>query len=89
VAGLVRHAARNPGHPMTPFVPLFVDKCAGSDLTVAEMYLEHVFPAYTRTHLVQGLGGSCISFPPVDAELFDLAIGRLMESGFLKPPREE
>ena len=86
VGRLVRYAARNPEHPMTPFVPLFVDKCAGSDLTVAEMYLEHVFPAYTRTHLVQALGGSGITFPPVDAELFDLAIDRLMETGYLRPP---
>jgi amino acid adenylation domain-containing protein/thioester reductase-like protein len=89
VGELVRHAARNPGHPMTPFVPLFVDQCAGSDLTVAEMYLEHVFPAYTRTHLVQALSDSGIAFPPVDAGLFDLAIGRLMETGYLKPPRKE
>jgi amino acid adenylation domain-containing protein/thioester reductase-like protein len=89
VAGLVRYAARHPAHPMTPFVPLFVDVCAGSELTVAEMYLEHVFPAYARTHLVQALSGSRIAFPPVDGELFDLAIGRLMETGFLRPPGKE
>jgi amino acid adenylation domain-containing protein/thioester reductase-like protein len=88
VAELVRHAARNPGHPMTPFVPLFVDQAAGSGLTVAEMYLEHVFPAYTRSHLVQALSGSGIVFPPVDAELFDLGIGRLMETGYLRDPAQ-
>jgi amino acid adenylation domain-containing protein/thioester reductase-like protein len=84
VGALVRHAADNPGHPMTPFVPLFVDHCAGSELTVAEMYLEHVFPSYTRTHLEQALAGSGIAFPAVDAALFDLAIGRLLEIGYLR-----
>jgi hypothetical protein len=48
-----------------------------------------VFPAYARTHLVQALSGSRIAFPPVDGELFDLAIGRLMETGFLRPPGKE
>jgi amino acid adenylation domain-containing protein/thioester reductase-like protein len=86
VGELVKHAADNPGHPMTPFVPLFVDHCAGSELTVAEMYLEHVFPTYTRKHLERALTGSGIAFPPVDAALFDLAIGRLMADGFLRTP---
>src|SRR5208282_6609705 len=44
------NAARNPDHPMTPFVPLFVDRCQESGLTVAEMYFEHIFPAYTRSN---------------------------------------
>jgi amino acid adenylation domain-containing protein/thioester reductase-like protein len=86
VGELVKHAADNPGHPMTPFVPLFVDRCAGSELTVAEMYLEHVFPSYTRKHLDRALAGSGITFPPVDAALFDLAIGRLMATGYLRKP---
>jgi thioester reductase-like protein len=86
VGELVKYAADHPGHPMTPFVPLFVDHCAESELTVAEMYLEHVFPAYTRTHLEQALAGSGIAFPPVDAALFDLAIGGLLEIGFLRAP---
>jgi amino acid adenylation domain-containing protein/thioester reductase-like protein len=84
VGELVKHAADNPCHPMTPFVPLFVDHCSGSELTVAEMYLEHVFPSYTRTHLELALDGSGIAFPPVDAALFDLAISRLLETGFLR-----
>jgi amino acid adenylation domain-containing protein/thioester reductase-like protein len=86
VGELVKHAADNPGHPMTPFVPLFVDHCAGSELTVAEMYLEHIFPSYTRKHLERALTGSGITFPPVDAALFDLAIDRLMADGFLRAP---
>lgn len=83
---LLRYAAEHPAHPMTPFVPLFVDRCPETELTVAQMYLEHVFPSYTRTHTEQALDGSGITFPPVDGELLDLNIERLMASGYLKSP---
>jgi amino acid adenylation domain-containing protein/thioester reductase-like protein len=86
VGELVKHAASNPGHPMTPFVPLFVDHCPQSERTVAEMYFEHIFPSYTRTHLEQALSGSGITFPPVDERLLDLAIGALMATGYLRAP---
>jgi hypothetical protein len=71
---------------MTPFVPLFVDPCPESELTVAQMYLEHVFPSYTRTHTEQALAGSGVVFPPVDGALLDLNIERLIASGYLKSP---
>ncbi len=83
---LLRNAARNPGHPMTPFVPLFVDRCPESELTVAEMYLEHIFPSYTQLNTEQALRGSGITLPAVDGELFDLNIGYLMATGYLKMP---
>ena len=86
VGELVKHAARNPGHPMTPFVPLFVDHSPDTGLTVAEMYLEHVFPAYTRTRLERALSDSGIAFPPVGDELLDLTITRLIETGYLRDP---
>jgi amino acid adenylation domain-containing protein/thioester reductase-like protein len=86
VGELVKHAARHPGHPMTPFVPLFVDRCPDTGLTVAEMYLEHVFPAYPRTHLDRALNESGIAFPPVGDELLDLIVGRLIETGYLRDP---
>jgi amino acid adenylation domain-containing protein/thioester reductase-like protein len=81
---LLRYAARHPAHPMTPFVPLFVDRSGDSGLTIAEMYLKHVFPSYTRSHTEQALRGSGIAFPPVDAKLLDLNIDRLMTMGYLK-----
>jgi hypothetical protein len=81
---LLRYAARHPAHPMTPFVPLFVDDCPGSGLTVAELYLEHVFPSYTRSHTEQALRGSGIAFPAVDADLLDLNIDRLIAMGYLR-----
>jgi thioester reductase-like protein len=83
---LLKNAAEDPGHPMTPFVPLFVDHCEEPGLTVAEMYLEHIFPAYTRSHAEAALRGSSIAFPPVDEKLLDLNIGRLMATGYLKSP---
>jgi len=83
---LLKNAAEDPGHPMTPFVPLFVDHCEEPGLTVAEMYLEHIFPAYTRSHAEAALRGSGISFPPVDTKLLDLNIGRLISTGYLKSP---
>jgi hypothetical protein len=51
---------------------------------VAEMYLEHTFPAYTRAHTEQALRGSGIAFPPVDKKLLDLTIGHLIAQGYLK-----
>jgi amino acid adenylation domain-containing protein/thioester reductase-like protein len=84
---LLRHAAQHPAHPMTPFVPLFVDGCPVSGFSVAQMYFEHIFPSYARSHTEQALNGSGITFPPVDAGLLDLNIERLMATGFLESPR--
>jgi thioester reductase-like protein len=83
VEELLRQAVRDPAHPMAPFVPLFVDQCGPAGLTVAETYLGHVFPAYTRTRADQALEGSGIVFPPVDAALLDRHLGRLIEDGYL------
>jgi thioester reductase-like protein len=86
VSELLRYAAQNPAHPMTPFVSLFVDHCSEPGLTVAEMYLEHIFPSYTRSHTEQALSGSGIVFPPVDEKLLDLTITRLIATGYLTNP---
>ena len=63
---LLRYAAQNPSHPMTPFLPLFIDRDHESGLTPAEMYFEHIFPHYTRSNTERALDGSGIAFPPVD-----------------------
>ena len=84
---LLGTAAADPGHPMTPFIPLFIDRCEGSELTVAEMYLEHIFPAYTRSNTEQALLGSGISFPDIDEGLLDLNIDYLVATGYLADPR--
>jgi amino acid adenylation domain-containing protein/thioester reductase-like protein len=86
VSELLRHAAHHPSHPMTPFLPLFVDRDPGSGLTVAEMYLDHVFPRYGRTRTERALAGSGIAVPPADGRLLDQAIGHLVATGYLTAP---
>jgi leucyl/phenylalanyl-tRNA--protein transferase len=83
---LLRTAAADPAHPMTPFLPLFIDRCGDSELTVAEMYFEHVFPSYTRSNTEQALRDSGIAFPIVDEELLDRNIDYLITTGYLKDP---
>ena len=67
---------------MAAFLPLFVDRGA-TGLTVAEMYLSHIFPSYTRTNTERALRGSGIAFPPVSGQLLDSNIDRLMRTGYL------
>jgi thioester reductase-like protein len=86
VRELAGHAARDPAHPMAAFMPLFVDRDPVSGLTVAEMYLEHVFPSYSRSNTEHALLGSGIVFPPVNGQLLDRNIDALMESGYLPAP---
>jgi hypothetical protein len=71
---------------MAAFMPLFVDRGGASGLTVAEMYLAHVFPSYSRTNTERALRGSGIAFPSVNGRLIDRNIDRLMESGYLPSP---
>jgi amino acid adenylation domain-containing protein/thioester reductase-like protein len=82
---LARQAALDPSHPMAAFLPLFVDRDAAG-LTVAEMYLKHVFPSYSRTNTEHALRGSGIAFPPVSGPLMDRNIDQLMRSGYLPAP---
>ncbi len=76
----------DPSHPMAAFLPLFVDRDAASGLTVAEMYLAHIFPSYSRSNTERALAGSGIAFPPVDGPLLDRNIDRLMRDGLPARP---
>jgi amino acid adenylation domain-containing protein/thioester reductase-like protein len=87
VSELLRYAARHPSHPMTAFLPLFIDRDRESGLTPAEMYLGHVFPHYTRSNTERALRGSGIAFPPVDGPLLDRNIGHLIATGYLSAAR--
>jgi amino acid adenylation domain-containing protein/thioester reductase-like protein len=86
VSELAQQAARDPSHPMAAFLPLFVGRTAAG-LTVAEMYLSHVFPAYSRSNTEHALLGSGIAFPPVSGELLDRNVERLMQTGYLPAPQ--
>lgn len=81
---LVRVAVEQPDHPMTPFAPLFIDRCATGRMSVAEMYLETTFPVFTRTNVENALRGSGIEIPPVDAAILDSYIGYLTDIDFLR-----
>jgi hypothetical protein len=86
VSELARQAALDPSQPMAAFMPLFVDRDPASGLTVADMYLAHVFPSYTRTNTERALRGSGIAFPPVGGPLIDRNLDALIESGYLPSP---
>jgi amino acid adenylation domain-containing protein/thioester reductase-like protein len=81
---MVRVAIDLPDHPMTPFAPLFIDRCATGQMSVAEMYLEDTFPEFSRTNVENALRGSGIEIPPVDARMLDRYIGYLTGIDFLK-----
>jgi thioester reductase-like protein len=81
---MVRVAVEQPEHPMTPFAPLFIDRCATGQMSVAEMYLENTFPAFSRTNVDNALAGSGITIPPVDADMLDRYIGYLTSIEFLR-----
>ncbi|MEV4333419.1 amino acid adenylation domain-containing protein [Streptomyces sp. NPDC049597] len=85
IAALVKYAAGHPTDPMTPFVPLFVDRCHRADITVSEMYFQGVFPAFTRTNAERALMEAGIEVPPVDAEMMDRHIDFLQQIGYVLP----
>ncbi|MFD0274383.1 thioester reductase domain-containing protein [Kitasatospora sp. NPDC127111] len=86
VQDLVRFAAGHPTHPMTPFVPLFVDRSPGTDLSISEMYFRPTFPLFDRSNTERALVGSGIDLPAVDAGLLDGYLEQLAAEGFLAPP---
>jgi amino acid adenylation domain-containing protein/thioester reductase-like protein len=81
---MVRIAVEQPDHPMTPFAPLFIDRCATGQMSVAEMYLEDTFPEFSRTNVVAALRGSGIEIPVVCADMLDRYIAYLTGIDFLK-----
>lgn len=81
---LVTLAVEQPDHPMTPFAPLFIDRCATGRMSVAEMYLETTFPAFSRTNVENALRGSGIEIPPVDAAMLDSYLDYLTGIDFLR-----
>ncbi|MFB7476208.1 amino acid adenylation domain-containing protein [Kitasatospora sp. NPDC056184] len=88
VRELVRFAAGHPTHPMTPFVPLFVDRVPGTRLTISELYFRPTFPRFDRANADRALAGSGVELPAVDDTLLDFYLDRLTAEGFLAPPRQ-
>ncbi|WP_406206146.1 amino acid adenylation domain-containing protein [Kitasatospora sp. NBC_01560] len=86
VQDLIRFAAGHPTHPMTPFVPLFVDRVPGTQLSISEMYFRPTFPLFDRANTERALVGSGIELPAVDDGLLDHYLEQLAAEGFLAPP---
>ncbi|MGH4032909.1 amino acid adenylation domain-containing protein [Actinomycetota bacterium Odt1-20B] len=80
---IVATAVAEPDHPMTPFAPLFIDRCATGDMSVAEMYLETTFPTFSQDNVTAALRGSGIEIPPVDGALLDRYLDYLTSVDFL------
>ncbi|MFE7192322.1 amino acid adenylation domain-containing protein [Kitasatospora sp. NPDC057541] len=88
VRDLVRFAAGHPTHPMTPFVPLFVDRVPGTELSISELYFQPMFPRFDRAGTERALAGSGVELPAVDDALLDFYLDRLTADGFLDAPSE-
>ncbi|MGW2373188.1 amino acid adenylation domain-containing protein [Kitasatospora sp. NPDC001683] len=83
VQRLVRFAAGHPTHPITPFVPLFVERAPRTELSISELYFQPVFPRFDRLNAEAALEGSGIELPGVDGALLDHYLERLADEGFL------
>ncbi|WP_405021683.1 amino acid adenylation domain-containing protein (plasmid) [Kitasatospora sp. NBC_00070] len=82
---LIAHTTRYPDHPLTPFLPLFVDRAPTIDRTISEMYFRPTFPRFTTDRADRALAASGIEIPPVDDQLLDFYLGRLEALGYLAP----
>jgi thioester reductase-like protein len=89
IAALVRYAAGHPTDPITPFVPLFVDRCAHADITVSEMYFQGIFPEFTRANAEQALEDAGIGVPPVDERMLDCQLDFLQQADCVRPMSSE
>ncbi|WP_432155594.1 amino acid adenylation domain-containing protein [Streptomyces sp. bgisy153] len=85
VASLVTYAAGHPTDPLTPFVPLFVDRCHRADITVSEMYFQGVFPEFARDNAQRALRNSGVDIPPVDATMLDRHLDFLERGDLARP----
>jgi len=89
ISALVKYAAGHPTDPITPFVPLFVDRCARADISVSEMYFQGVFTEFTRGNAERALVDAGIDIPPVDAEMMDRYIDFLQQADSLRPVKSQ
>ena len=85
IADLVRYAAGHPTDPITPFVPLFVDRSAHADITVSEMYFQGIFPEFTHANADQVLHDAGIAVPPVDDKMLDDQLAFVQQADFVRP----
>lgn len=78
--------ARDPEHPLAPYVPMFTEPARRSTASIAEMYFAGTFPRFGRDNTEDALSGSGIVCPPVDASLIDTNLRFLRGAGLLPAP---
>lgn len=86
VGHLRAFCADHPDHPIVSFLPLFTTLASGQDVTVKELYFEDLFPAFDRRRTDEGLAGTGIDCPPVDAAMLDAYIDWFHRTGWIAPP---
>jgi amino acid adenylation domain-containing protein/thioester reductase-like protein len=86
VQDVVQYTGRNPTSPVTPFVPLFVERWSEEKLTFLEMYFEGRIPQFECTNMENALEGTDIVCPPVDDEMLSLYLSYFLRTGYLSPP---
>ncbi|RKT52820.1 amino acid adenylation domain-containing protein [Saccharothrix australiensis] len=86
----VRHVTdlsrADPYRPMTPYLPLFHERVAGTAATVEEMQFAGNFPECSRTNTRRATDGAGPRLPAVDADLLDTHLDFLARTGFLPTP---
>ncbi|MFJ1648230.1 amino acid adenylation domain-containing protein [Streptomyces sp. NPDC088258] len=78
--------ARNPEHPMAPFLPMFIEPAHSSGISANETYFTGTYPEFGRDNVDHALQGSGITCPPVDERMIDLYLRYFRDSGYLAPP---
>ena len=86
VQELVHFSAKNPATPLTPFVPLFVERWSEENLTHIEMYYEGKIPRFECHNTLEALKGTEIVCPPVDDALLGVYMSYFLRTGFFPPP---
>ncbi|GAA4673843.1 hypothetical protein GCM10023347_30010 [Streptomyces chumphonensis] len=79
--------ARDPEHPMAPYIPMFTEPAHDSAMSVKEMYFAGTFPEFDRHNTARAMAGGGPPCPPVDAGMIDLNLRHLRDVGYLPPPR--
>ncbi|WP_055567369.1 amino acid adenylation domain-containing SDR family oxidoreductase [Streptomyces atriruber] len=86
VAYMAELTAQDPGQPMAPFMPMFIEPARGAAISVKEMYVADTFPVFGRSNFEQAIADSGLTCPPVDADLIDSYLRYFVDSGYLQPP---
>ncbi|MDC0679233.1 non-ribosomal peptide synthetase [Sorangium atrum] len=74
---------RSGDSPFLPLLPMLTEKVHG-DLTRWELYAQ--MPAYDCQNTIDGLAGTAIACPPMDARLLDTLLAYYLRSGHLSAP---